>query len=450
MKMNPVSKYCTVGLEECESEKKRSFGEIFGFMRGNILVLTSTRVLGMFVRSMVFPYSSLFVLALGGESAQIGLINSLRPLAGLLVYPLAGYFADFGGRVKLIALSGYIQGATLLIYLFAPRWEWLLLGAFIQGFLVFRFPPSSAIVADSLPPEKRGIGIATMNTIASTFAMFSPYIAGYILSIYGDNFGMRILYGLLMVSNIVGATINLRFLKETSEKALKKIDLSNLKGVFKDVYGGILLTLGHLPRSIKALAIVIVLGFISNSVAGPFWVVYGVNNIGLSSLEWGTILLIEMALRTALYIPAGFLVDRYGRRKSMLAALLLSLISIPAFIGSTKFIDVLLIRVAIAVTNAFFVPATSALMADSVPRDVRGRVMAALGRGTVMIGASGGGGGGPGMGFVITIPVIISSILGGYLYAYNPIFPWFFVSIITLFSILVTGIFIRDPRKAEI
>ena len=41
------------------------------FMRGNMLVLTLSNLLGNFSRAMVFPYTSLFILALGGDAAQI-------------------------------------------------------------------------------------------------------------------------------------------------------------------------------------------------------------------------------------------------------------------------------------------------------------------------------------------------------------------------------------------
>ena len=73
------------------------------------------------------PYASLYVLALGGESSQIGVINSLRPLAGLVMFPLAGYFTDRAGRKKLIAIAGYLSAITMLLYVFAPSWEWIAL-----------------------------------------------------------------------------------------------------------------------------------------------------------------------------------------------------------------------------------------------------------------------------------------------------------------------------------
>jgi hypothetical protein len=76
--------------------------------------------------------------------------------------------------------------------------------------------------------------------------------------------------------------------------------------------------------------------------------------------------------------------------------------------------------------------------------------MAALGRGTVLVGATGGGTGGPGMGFLITIPVMVSSLAGGLLYAANPHYPWIFFLFTILASITVTALYVRDPKTAEI
>ena len=44
---------------------------------GNIRVFAVTDLLGNFARGLVFPYASLYVLALGGDATQIGLISFL-------------------------------------------------------------------------------------------------------------------------------------------------------------------------------------------------------------------------------------------------------------------------------------------------------------------------------------------------------------------------------------
>ena len=430
--------------------KVRSWRNALRFMHGNILVLTVTGVLGMLGRAMAFPYASLFILSLGGEPAQIGLVNSLAPLAGLVMFPLGGYLADHSGRVKLIGLAGYLSGAIYLLYIFAPNWQVIALAGLLQGFMVVQFPPSSAIIADSLAPEDRGRGIATMNTIAGALAVFCPYLAGSVLDALGANVGMRYLYGFLMVVYMASAAINLRFLSETLPPSRGKLRLPDVPTMLRTAYGGIPEMLRRLPRSFRALAAVVILGFMANGIAGPFWVIYAVQQIGLSSAQWGLILLVETALRNVMYTPAGVMVDRHGRTKFMLASLLLCLVSMPLFVFSATFAQVLLIRALVAISNAFFIPACAALMADIVPREIRGRVMAAIGRGTVMIGAASGGTGGPGLGFLMTIPLMIASLSGGYLYTLSPAYPWFFVTIATAIALILSAMFVRDPRKAEV
>ena len=97
--------------------KAQSLRQSLSFMHGNYLVLTIVAVIGQFSRSMVFPYASLYILALGGEPEQVGLVNSLMPLAGLFLFPVAGHLADLTGRVKMVAF------ARLMAYSSAASFE---------------------------------------------------------------------------------------------------------------------------------------------------------------------------------------------------------------------------------------------------------------------------------------------------------------------------------------
>jgi len=420
------------------------------FMRGNMLVLTATGVLGMFARSMAFPYNSLFILALGGSPERIGLVNSLAPLAGLIAFPLAGYISDHAGRVKLIALAGLFSGLVRLIYVLAPSWEWLALSTLLLGFGVLQFPPSSAIIADSLAPEDRGRGVATMNVLCGVPAILAPYLAGALLERMDIEAGMRVLYGVLTVAYIVGAGINAKFLRETTKTAPTGLHWRELPSILTEAYRGIPETLRGLPRSLRGQAAVLMLGLLSNAIAGPFWVVYAVEHIGLSAGQWGLILLIETALRNAASLPCGYIVDKRSRAFCMRVGQVLSLIGIPLFVLATGFWSVLATRALIALANGIFLPASSALMADLVPRETRGRVMAALGRGTVMLGVSSGGTGGPGVGFLATIPLMIASFSAGYLYNLGPQIPWAFALAATVVSLAISLRYVRDPKRVHV
>jgi len=422
--------------------------ERFEFMNKNLRILTIRQSLGMFFRRMVMPYSSLFILAVGGDSSQVGVVNGLRPLAGLIMFPISGYLTDRTGRVKLIALAGYISALMMMLYIFAPSWEWIALGALLQGFMVLQFPPTSAILADSIDPRSRGTGIATMGAIANIVSMFSPYIAAIVLEMYGDNTGMRILYTLLVLSQVVNATLVLRYLEETATTEKTDVKLDAL-AILKESYAGIPELLRTMPRSVKALGFLISLGFIANAIAAPFWVVYITEVIGISLIDWGLILLLESIFKIILTIPCGMIADRYSRTRTLFAAVFFSLISLPMLILAKGFVDVLLIRLGVALAGALFMPSSTALMADYIPREQRGRVMAAIGRGSVMVGATGGGTGGPGMGYIFTVPVMVASILGGILYSMNPAYPWICVLGTTALQLASIVLFIRDPEKPE-
>ncbi|HIG18131.1 MAG TPA: MFS transporter [Candidatus Handelsmanbacteria bacterium] len=82
-------------------------------------------------------------------------------------------------------------------------------------------------------------------------------------------------------------------------------------------------------------------------------------------------------LRNLATVPAGFLTDHYGRCRFILAAMAVSLV-VTLFVWSGSFLQVLLIRCLIGIASAFLSPAMGALMADSVPSQNRGRVMADL------------------------------------------------------------------------
>jgi MFS family permease len=414
-----------------------------------MLVFSITRVLGMFGRRMAFTYASLYILTLGGEPEQIGLVNSLRPLTALLVFPVGGYLADNAGRVKLIGWTGIFSGLVFLLYVLAPSWHWLAWAALLRGFTVISFPASSALIADSLAPQDRGRGLAVMNTISSTPAMFAPYLAGAILEATSVDAGMRYLYAFLAAASMVSSLISFRFLRETAQRPRQGLGLANLTSLLRRSFADVPRTLLGLPQPVRTLALVIGLAFVANALAGPFWVVFAVQRIGLSSAQWGSILLVETALRNVLYLPAGVLVDRFGRARCMHASLLLATLTVPLFVHAEGFLTVLLVRAGVATANAFFSPASGALLADLVPREKRGRVMAAIGRGSVMLGSTGGGIGGPSLGFLMAIPLTVTAYLAGHLYSYNATYPWYAGCTALLLCTVVAVPRISDPRVAH-
>lgn len=304
-------------------------------------------------------------------------------------------------------------------------------------------------MADSLPPEQRGIGYATSSAVPGAVAILAPFAAGYLIDAVGVDPAMRYLYVFLLGAYAASATIQLRYLRDTVDRADVHLDRAAVPSLVLDAFRSAVDTLRWMPASLKVLAVVIALSFTANAIAGPFWVVYATERIGLTATEWGLLILIASTVRIALAIPLGMAVDRFGKRWTIIAAFALSVTPVLYFPHATGFLDVLAVLLLLSTSNATLIPACSALMADLVPHAMRGRVMAAIGRGALLINPGRGGGGGPGMGFVFTLPVTVASLLGGYIYALHHTYPWILQLAFLLASIALSVRHLHEPPRVE-
>jgi MFS family permease len=415
-------------------------------MRGNLLIFTigdSLRQLSMFI---TFPFFSLYVQALGGSMVEIGIVNSLRPLTALFAYPIAGYLAHRYSRIKVIAATIYLTAPFWLIYVFAQDWRGLALGNLMLGLMTFYFPAANSLMADSIPPDKRGLAYSLWWAIPSAVGILSPYIGGYLTTRYGVVPAMRFLYVLTFVVSITNGTMNLKFMKEPPREEREEGNPGVLR-MLVDSYRDMLAVLAWLPRGLKAFAVMLVLGFFFNNMMASYWVIYSVEALGMTKLQWGAVLLIAAVVNVVLLLPAGMIVDRIGTKRTLTVALAAAAIPLLLFPFSRGFWDVTLIFVALTTANSVLTSGAPALMAQMVPSEMRGRVMAALGQGMLVINLRGSAGGGPGMGAVLAIPSILGALVGGYVYEYSPTLPWLLMGAAMLLSALINAFLVSVPES---
>jgi MFS family permease len=420
----------------------------FQYVTGNLRILTLTDLLGNFSRRLVFPYASLYVLALGGNATQIGLIAFLSQVAGLVLLPVAGYITDRTDRIRLLVLAGFLYSAFLTLNVIAPNWQVIALATLLTGLVVFQFPAYASLIADALIRGGRGQGIGAASTVSNSVSIVAPFLAGLVIVRLGNNLGLRVLYGVMVILSLAATLIQMRFLREDAVSPREPLRLDSLLNALRSAYRGIPALVRQMPTALRALALVIMLTFVIQGLLGPFWVVYAVDRSGLTAAQWGLILLVESVVGVALFIPAGMLADRWGRTATLVTALSLSSLASPLFVILHGFAAVLLVRVALAVAFVLGMSSCMALMTDLVPRSSRGNIMAAIGQGGIQLGSVGGPGG-PAVGYLIIPPVMIAGLAGGFLYARNPAYPWVVATAAGVLAIVLTVIFVRDPRDAE-
>lgn len=169
---------------------KQEYQGMFWFIRGNIRTLMICRVLWSLSTSIVYPYFSLYILALGGTEVEVGLISSVGIIAGMFLYPVGGFLADKAGRVKLIGYSTVLYALAHIPFVIANDWQALALGQFMAQLLLFYTPAMNALSSDSLPPGVRGRGFAIMMAVPQAIRIIAPSVGGWLIGYFQENSGL--------------------------------------------------------------------------------------------------------------------------------------------------------------------------------------------------------------------------------------------------------------------
>jgi DHA1 family multidrug resistance protein B-like MFS transporter len=418
---------------------------LFSFLKGNILVMTVCECLWRVSIDVIYPYLSLYVLSLGGSYETIGQVMAIGSIASMILYPFGGYVADLQGRIKLIGYMTIGYAFAFLIPALTNSWQWLAVGIFIQSFVSFYFPAMQALRADSLTPGQRGIGYATMMTIPSAVGIASPMIGGLLIERFGINQAIHGLYFLGFFVGLLVAFLRLRYLKETlsSENALQ-IKLRDVPRMVVESYGDVVRTIRGVPRSLLTLSLLISATIFFASLVSPFWIVRAQQVVGLTTQDWGTIMLVTGAINVLISIPAGSLVDRFSRRWVLGISLILGSIPTYLYLYVSDYNQLLLLSVSMTVINSFMNPAFQAIFADMTPRKQRGRIMAAIGTGGIWL--MGGAWGSGVMGMLLQST---GTFLSGYIYKIDISMPWKILSASLIILGLLFILLVRDPENAE-
>ena len=402
----------------------------FAFMRGNLLVLIVSWMFFNFAYSLVFPFESLYIRELGASPFILGLMSSVGSALLALVRIPGAYIADRYGRREIIVAMTYGVALSYLFYALAPSWQLVLIGIIISNLCLIYQPALQAIQADSIPPERRGMGYAASNVIPLIPAIIAPAIAGFLVETYSLVPGMRVAYGIVVACGLAAAMFRMFFLKETLDSP-KRIKLKELGDAFKESISSIVEAWRFMPRSVIFLTIAFLISAFEEPMFRLFTALYANDVIGVRGFQWGLVETVWMVVTLLAGLPLGRIVDVIGRKKSILLAYLFFTPSSIFFIFARGFSQALIAFLFFALGGALIGPAYGALQADLIPRDKRGRIMGIIGT----------------LNILATVP---SSALGGFLYQTNPAAPFVLAIILGIATVSVIVFLVKEPRKKEI
>jgi len=347
-------------------------------LRGNFLLITLSWIILFAAQPIPETYASLYYIHLGADAFLLSIIGFAGSIAVALVQFPGGYLADKHGRRWLIVSMTFGLAIGSLFFVFAPSWQFILIGLLLQNVFSIYGPALMAMVIDSLPPENRGAGFSLQSVITTLVLLPAPLIAQYLVFTFNFDFGMRIAYTIVAIAYFATATLRLK-LKETlppdGAKARPSF-IDVLRNYPKAVKEGIYVW-RKVPKSAFNLfiAIIIVNGLVVS--CQTYFVVYSTSILKITLQQWAIVTTFRYLSIAIPGILAGLGMDIIGRKRFLILGYLLYVPGMLLFINA-DFNMLLLAFFFFGLGNLLQLNSYQVLMGDLIPRGLRGTVTGCL------------------------------------------------------------------------
>jgi len=258
-------------------------------------------------------YMTLYFLAVGATSAQVGWFSALTSLAaavcllpGALLVERIGHakdvtvwFGGLGARILLLALAllpfGF-SGQTLI---------WILIGVGVVRALVgnLAFPAWMSLTGSIVPIEGRGRYFGSRNLVMGIAAMALTYLMGEFITLMGSPYGYQIALVLSFATGMVSTYFFARIKEPRVETASPNSMTISLTGLWQELRAA--------PMFLPLCAAAALWNFALN-IAGPFFNVYMAQDLKFTAAMIGVTSVATSITRLITQPKMGELSDRWG------------------------------------------------------------------------------------------------------------------------------------------
>ena len=398
----------------------------FSFITGNYRILVVSWILMDLAMEMPVPNFQYYVQALGGTGLALGIIGLANFLAMAAVAFPGGYLADKYGRRWLITTMTFGMALSFLFFALAPTWHFILLGAIVSSLCLIYQPALFAMIQDSLPPDRRGMGSSIIQLIHGTFNTPGPIIAGFLLLQLGLVTSMRVIYLIMTALYLTAAVWRLR-LKETmmnGESMHFSYFVSSYPKAIKESFR----VWKAVPRSMFWLFIVQTLVMLGMSVTNVINALYARDVLLIPEEQWWFVFIPLLLTIVVVSIPIGKMVDKIGRKIPLILGLFVFGAATLIFV-SGNFLTVMISMCLFAMGQLLVMSSVMALATDLVPPVNRGKVVGFRN-------------------FVVYIVMGFGMLLGNYLYVtFIPQLPFYVTLGLIVIAFLTVLFLVHEPKK---
>ncbi|HSD45299.1 MAG TPA: MFS transporter, partial [Pyrinomonadaceae bacterium] len=298
-----------------------------------------------------------YLEALGAGTGVIGLFGTAQDfLDAIYQYP-GGWMADRFGRRRAFMVFVTLASAGYVVYLLSPSWPFVFLGlALVMAWQSMASPAIFALIGDALPRERRAMGFTLQSILKRVPIVIAPLAGGALIGslgvIKGIHTALLITIVLALLTMVLVSRINL---------TVNVLHTTGIVGVWQTFH-----------VALKRLLVSDVIIRMCEGMTGVITILYVTNIHHFSIRQYGTLVAVQMVTSILVYIPAGKIADRVGRKPFVIATFFCFALFPLAIIAASSF-ALIVLAFMIGGLREIGEPARKAMIVDFAQDNVRAR-----------------------------------------------------------------------------
>lgn len=304
----------------------------------------------------------LFAASFGVPVLLVALITASNAIARLIAAPVTGLLVDRFGRRPLVVAGALLRGLSALAIYFCTSYEQFLVLEFLGGIGISVFNTgSSVIIADLSGPQNRGRAVALRTTSLRLGQVSGPFF-GTLIAVAFD---LRAVFLFNAVTKLLTLAMVLALIGETQPERparragapRERLDLSPF------------LSRGFVAVMGATLAINMAGG------GGAFQAVFPLHAqqaAGMGTGDVGNMITLAAVIAFVVAYPNGMLVDRFGRKVTLIPGLLVLAVAVALLGGAESYVAIVVAVCLLGVGEGASMGTSQVFAMDLAPADRRG------------------------------------------------------------------------------
>ena len=350
-----------------------------------------------------------YLEALGATTGIIGLFGTAEDfLDAIYQYP-GGWIADRFGRRRAFLAFVALAALGYVVYLFSPSWPFVFVGlAFVMAWQSMASPAIFAVIGDALPRERRAMGFTLQSILKRVPIVIAPVAGGALIASLGVVKGIHVA---LVVTLVLAAFTAI--LVSRINVTINALHATSIAGVWQTFHS-----------ALKRLLISDVIIRTCEGMTGVITILYVTNVKHFTVKQYGSLIAIQMITSILVYIPAGKIADRIGRKPFVITTFL-SFALFPAAIVFAANFPLIVLAFVVGGLREIGEPSRKAMIVDFAQENVRARSI--------------------GLYYLVrSLSITPAAAIGGLLWSIAPEVPFIVAALIGLIGTLVFALTVEE------